>query len=243
MTVDHEARTAANRARLLALVPPEPVVSDAEADDLLRPTACPRCDYPLAGLPAAGVCPECGRAYDASAVYLYGFAAGTKAKQWTAKPASPWRTWVGWAINLGALAVMVGAFRWHLRWTDLAQFWYLPMGIIGMAIAAWRRTTDTGSGLVRVTLGPAGVSQADRSFGPVPFDRADRKRPVPWARVRRAKVVAAGDGEVRVTLSSSDEFWSFRRDYVDATVRATPEQVAAVRARVAQWRSAAASGA
>src|SRR5712672_2511371 len=38
--------------------------------------ACPDCDYALAGLPAEGVCPECGRAYDQDTVVLYGRGGG-----------------------------------------------------------------------------------------------------------------------------------------------------------------------
>ena len=45
-------------------------------DDPLRPATCPRCDYRFHGLPAATVCPECGRAYDGITVYLFGNGAG-----------------------------------------------------------------------------------------------------------------------------------------------------------------------
>jgi hypothetical protein len=41
--------------------------------------SCPDCDYALAGLPAEGVCPECGRAYDQETVVIFGLGAGVHA--------------------------------------------------------------------------------------------------------------------------------------------------------------------
>ena len=43
------------------------------------PRHCARCDYPLAGLPGEGVCPECGTAYDGRFVILRGRAVGASA--------------------------------------------------------------------------------------------------------------------------------------------------------------------
>ena len=49
------------------------------ADDPLRLTHCPDCGYSLRGLPDAGACPECGRAYDTQNVVLLGYARGSLA--------------------------------------------------------------------------------------------------------------------------------------------------------------------
>jgi hypothetical protein len=46
---------------------------------LLPLESCPDCDYALAGLPAEGVCPECGRPYDQDIVVLYGRGDGVHA--------------------------------------------------------------------------------------------------------------------------------------------------------------------
>jgi hypothetical protein len=50
--------------QLLAIIteqtPPKPDGPDPRAADF----PCPSCDYSLRGLPASGVCPECGERYD-----------------------------------------------------------------------------------------------------------------------------------------------------------------------------------
>ena len=47
--------------------------NDQPASDVLRLEVCPGCAYLLAGLPAEGACPECGRVYDRQSVVLYGW--------------------------------------------------------------------------------------------------------------------------------------------------------------------------
>lgn len=46
--------------RLLAAV----VDEKPHADPLAAQHPCPACDYSLRGLPASGLCPECGNSYD-----------------------------------------------------------------------------------------------------------------------------------------------------------------------------------
>ena len=209
----------------------------ATADDPLRPAVCPRCDYPLTGLPVAGFCPECGRAYGDGTAHLYGYAAGSKARQTTGKPPSAVGLAFGWATTLA----MIGFVWVHGRGntTSLIYLWTMPASLIGLAITTWRRQAGTGSGVVRVAIGPAGVSQGVRGFGPVPFERADRATPVSWGKVRRVRVRPRRDGQVRLTLSSTDLWWMWRLDHVDAIVRCTPEQLAGVRERIDRWRGAA----
>jgi hypothetical protein len=47
-------------------------------DPSLRLAFCPRCDYPLQGLPDTGICPECGRPYDNDFIILRGPVVGNK---------------------------------------------------------------------------------------------------------------------------------------------------------------------
>jgi hypothetical protein len=75
-------------------------------NDLLRLTQCPRCDYSLQGLPAEGICPECGTRYDQSAIVLRGrLAFGQRAN----RPGIPSLIWL--AVWFALVFLPYGRFR------------------------------------------------------------------------------------------------------------------------------------
>jgi hypothetical protein len=235
MGTDREQAVLANRARLLALDGPPPPVRADVADGLLRSTVCARCGYELTGLSQpTGACPECGRAYGGPEVCLYGYAAGGKQTAWTRKPLSLRRIAFVWTC-VGVAALVLAPF-W--RMITLTGLWYWPVSWLGfLGVVTWRGLSDQPSDAVQVRLTPAGVRQMNRGWGPIPYDRVDRARPTPWAKVRHVAVKPAGDGQVRVTMASSTEPWTFQRIYVDAIVRCPPEADAALRQRLAEWRA------
>jgi hypothetical protein len=212
------------------------VIAATRAEDPLRPTVCPRCEYALAGLPAAGICPECGRRYGGAAVYLYGYGAGSKGNAWSGPPATRWGLAVGWISMVVANVLILGGGRANPG--RLLPLWILPFGVVSMVVSTWRARTDTGAGLVRVSLGPDGVGQRSRG-GVVPFERADRATPVPWSKVRRVRLRLRRGGRVRITLSSTDLWWMWRLDHVDAVVRCPPDRVVALQQRIVGWQAAA----
>lgn len=69
----------------------------ADIHDPLRLDRCPDCGYLLCGLPARGLCPECGFAYDPSMIVLYGWEKGRSRHRW-----ARWHRW--WSLAGGAPA-------------------------------------------------------------------------------------------------------------------------------------------
>src|SRR5437763_16523008 len=113
-------------------------------------TACPRCDYSLLGLPAIGVCPECGRTYDAQSVYLYGYAVGQRANAWSRRPMRAREQVSSAVVALGILG-----FFMVRRHHDMFFMLYVICMIGGpILIALLRSHSDLGSGVVQVKLTP-----------------------------------------------------------------------------------------
>jgi len=236
--IDREQAVLANRARLLAQPALPPPVPDDVADELLRSTVCARCGYDLTGLPVPiGTCPGCGRAYGGAEICLYGYGTGSKRTDWTRNPPNRWQLVWRWAVLIVAVAAMASSYQLRIF---VWAFWYWPASAcVGLFIITWRGLTDQPADAVQVRLSPAGVRQLNRGWGPIPYDRVDAAKPVPWRKVHWLAVQAVGEGQLRVSMKSSEDLWTFQRVYVDAIVRCPPDAVAAVRQRVTEWRAAA----
>ena len=89
------------------------------------------------------------------------------------------------------------------------------------------------SGLVQVRLGPGGASQANN---PAPHKRKTAKV-TPWRDVTGVSVRPVGDGAVRLRFEGRKTFWKGNWFPVDAEVRCTSEQAAALEQRIAAWRA------
>lgn len=194
-------------------------------DPLLRLTACPSCGYSLEALPLEGRCPECGAEYDQRTVVLHGWGAGFQADVATARPAVV----VAW-VAFGAWVV----------WDALRDSRHDPSGLLcaGLALAwlttaLWRRWGSDMPGLAQVRLNASGVCQVDATAAP-----ARGPAWVAWATLTKVEVMPHGEGLVRLRAKRKPPWWRMEDAVVDAIVRCSPAQAAALREKIRAWRAA-----
>jgi hypothetical protein len=130
-----------------------PIAAD-EASDPLRLSECPTCRYSLQGLPAEGVCPECGSPYDQATVVLYGWARGERAT----------------LSNSGTAAAVAQTAFWAFLWWLLfrGDIWSAA-SLVGFSIlvglpalvAVWSRWRVPGAELAQVRFSAEGCAQHD----------------------------------------------------------------------------------
>jgi hypothetical protein len=205
-------------------------VTSVPPAELLRPTHCPACGYSLEGLAAQGNCPECGRAYDGSTIILHGFGMGQRFDPATARP------WVAAAIAAGVVGMAVYWIReWAISRRD--PFWVVcsVLGLIWVGVSLRRRWSTRLPGLVQVWLGPAGCHQIDN---PTP-QKMDGVTLTPWRDVMDVAIEPMGGGKFRVRMFRKSAWWKSDLPPVDAQVKCTPAQAAALREQVSTWRAAA----
>lgn len=139
-------------------VAPQPV----PPADWLRLERCLACAYDLTGLPAEGVCPECGQPYDAGTVELTGTARGSHVTFVNASPSYVLLRLLPWMVVAGGLVLF-------LIWTIGPAF--LPLAMIfalswpGLAIGVVRRCIG-GRAVVRLRMNFAGIVQDDDADEP-----------------------------------------------------------------------------
>ncbi len=205
--------------------------------DPLRPVVCPRCEYALAGLPATGVCPECGRAYGATEVVLYGYMAGRQFRQ--RKELS--RQGLVWAWAVGAIGVGIDLASNFRRAPFGIRFipWHMLGPAMCLVIFTRQAVANRGSGLLQVRLGPDGVRQGTRGLGVIPYEKADAVPPTPWSDVRRVTTDVLPDGWLKITATAAEPGVRITQQPVNATVRCSRDALPPLRDRIAGWRAAA----
>jgi hypothetical protein len=120
--------------------------SDAEP---LRLGSCPACEYPLVALPPAGVCPECGRAYDQRFVVLSGQGRGA----YDTLAGGTWRGLVAAGITLGM------ALMWGAASGPAGYIAYGFMGVCMIGIQLYARVFSPRVPRMQLWLSPDGAAQ------------------------------------------------------------------------------------
>jgi hypothetical protein len=196
---------------------------------------CPLCDYALVGLPAEGICPECGQGYGATEMFLYGNALGSRRNAWNnynRKPAPI----IGSLIVLAVTAYLIILPHNVSLLRDPLVFVCLGLSSLSIILGLWRGFTDQGSGVVQVRLAPLGVRQGTRGIGPLPYERNARDKLIPWNKIKEAELNWRDSyGEIR--LSNSKTFWRLRpyREFVHANFSSNIEHFEQVKNYLRYW--------
>ena len=218
-------------------------VSEVSNQEVLRPKVCPVCDYSLAGLPAEGICPECGTGYDTSRVYLYGEAMGTRRRAWNARAQRPGQMVFGGILIL-VLATVNFWPRRHGRFQQPINLFYFGWFAVIYLFSVWRSLTDQGSGVVQVKLTPVGVRQGTRGLGPMPYERNEQGKVVPWRSVKFIRLARHGQfGEILINNQHGSWWTHLTRDYVHARFICSEEEFVALQKRLREWLDRIDSGA
>jgi hypothetical protein len=125
--------------------------SNITATESFPPDVCPTCGYSVNGLPARGVCPECGASYYDTQLILYGWACGRHAT----------------TNNSRGLRFLVGLAPLYLAWQlflPMATPWRIAVvtswvGSIGLSLMR-RKKTDL-PGRIQIRMNRDGIRQID----------------------------------------------------------------------------------
>lgn len=122
---------------------------------------CAACGYALQGLPAAGTCPECGRAYSDDVIVIYGYARGNHATASTARP----RSLIWFALTPVAYVLM---FLPALGGRDWAIGVFALLYAAAFGISVWFRRNQTHPGTVQARFNRLGCVQHANTVNPGP---------------------------------------------------------------------------
>jgi hypothetical protein len=210
----------------------------AVENDPLRLVICPACGYSLQGLPAEGVCPECGGPYDQSAIILHGWEQPHHAN---AHNGPPWLAAAG--LLLPAICVVMAFFDLQLG-RPTGGWWVIASAIFAVPTLQllWRRWTTPLPGFIQIRLDSSDCIQIDDPPHP------PNTTPTRWDQIQDVQLVPSTRGRYHLRLESEVRrpWWRFGRVPVDAQVALSIQQAEALRrwidTRRRQGRRTQASG-
>ncbi len=197
-----------------------------QSPDPLRLDRCPDCGYLLTGLPEEGICPECGFAYNAEMIVLYGWGSGQRANITNAR---------GWRVIVFGLLGCVWALQMLLPGTVmlvLYRDWRNMLWVLGMFVGLtwalmrrWRRNRQDAPAPVQVRLCPWGLAQRN-GIGPVKLRQ--------WRRNTRLRLLRSGHQLYRIAENVS--FWSWSFHLVDTEFECDSRVAERIAGKINTWR-------
>ena len=120
---------------------------------------CGQCGYWLQGLPTAGVCPECGTAYDGSGIFLLGWGRGAHANILTRRSIARDLVWYVFMLcMMGQPIEMLQSLQTLPAITPKSLVALLAI-VVPIATAVFLRVCRLQQETVRCELCPAGIRQ------------------------------------------------------------------------------------